>query len=248
MNLPTETQAIFITACSGEKQPGGDGQPFSRLGPHDYIFRSLHAERAGLVRFYSELPKERAGAFYKSGRDSVKVARAWDTNQALSDKPTMPAARRYCGQLYSALGWPVDQPPEARGALLIVSSMFGLIGPQDPIPEYELISTDQAPSGRSVKLLWRDALGGSGFQNEFIATFPRIRYVYLLLSDRYREAVEALTRGYESYAVNVPGGSTGVSPRRWGRVARHALSQGAFLPEHVRKIAEGVGCSLQRLP
>ncbi|MGN6742228.1 MAG: YaaA family protein [Amnibacterium sp.] len=78
------------------------------------------------------------------------------TNAGLRRAPVLPAALRYTGVVYDALD-AADLPPAARAWLdehvLIGSALFGLLGPNDPIPAYRLSGGTALP-GLPLKAHW----------------------------------------------------------------------------------------------
>jgi cytoplasmic iron level regulating protein YaaA (DUF328/UPF0246 family) len=76
--------------------------------------------------------------------------------------PTLPAAERYTGVLYGALGYAgLDRPVRRRvdQQVLTFSGLWGLVAPRDPIPAYRLkMSATVAGLGR-LATWWRPRLG-----------------------------------------------------------------------------------------
>jgi cytoplasmic iron level regulating protein YaaA (DUF328/UPF0246 family) len=89
------------------------------------------------------------------------LAAATAANRAVSGAPTMPAIERYTGVLYEAL----EVASLSRAAtrrlaerVLIVSGLWGLVAPQDPIPDYKLkMGARLGPLGR-LSTWWRPRL------------------------------------------------------------------------------------------
>jgi uncharacterized protein len=76
--------------------------------------------------------------------------------------PTMPAAQRYTGVLYGALAYAeLDRTARTRvdRQVLIVSGLWGLVAPRDPIPHYRLKMGAAVPGLGRLATWWRPRLG-----------------------------------------------------------------------------------------
>lgn len=90
-----------------------------------------------------------------------RVLRALGAAHPVRRAPTLPARQRYTGVLYRELD-PASLPAAARRRLdaqvLIVSGLWGLVAPEDPIPDYRLkMSARLDPLGR-LSTWWRPAI------------------------------------------------------------------------------------------
>jgi hypothetical protein len=124
-------RTVILVPPSEAKAPGGDGPPWH---PGSGILPSLDADRRRVLRALG------AG-----------VAKA----------PTLPAIERYTGVLHRELAWST-LPPAAkrrgRASLLVVSGLWGVVAPDDPIPHYRLkMSASLSPLGR-LSTWWRPRL------------------------------------------------------------------------------------------
>ncbi len=75
------------------------------------------------------------------GVKGVALAAATEANRHVGDSPTMPAAERFTGVLYDALDLatlPAAARKRADSSLLVLSAVFGLVAPSDPIPDHKL--------------------------------------------------------------------------------------------------------------
>lgn len=82
-------------------------------------------------------------------------------NLRLSEVPTARADQVYDGVLYEALGFASLSPAARRRAssrILITSSLFGVVRPQDRIPAYRLSGGVNLPGIGPVAGTWREAL------------------------------------------------------------------------------------------
>lgn len=82
-------------------------------------------------------------------------------NRVLETSGTMPTIERYTGVLYDALGV-MDLGGDARqwiaAHVFVQSSLFGLVGADDPIPAYRLSASSRLKvDGVNFQTLWRDA-------------------------------------------------------------------------------------------
>ncbi len=79
------------------------------------------------------------GAFY--GVKGKVLAQAIETNAKLLKAPTLPAIERYNGVVYDGIDYPTMSPKAKlyfNKHVRIVSALFGLLKPQDLIPDYKL--------------------------------------------------------------------------------------------------------------
>ncbi|RNL64352.1 peroxide stress protein YaaA [Nocardioides marmoriginsengisoli] len=84
-----------------------------------------------------------------------------DANAALLGAPAARADRVYTGVLYDALGLTeLEGPARTRATrwLAIMSSAFGVVRPNDPIPAYRLSGDTNLPGIGIVSSFWRDHL------------------------------------------------------------------------------------------
>ncbi len=82
-------------------------------------------------------------------------------NVALRAAPTAPARRVYSGVLYEAAGLDRLTPTARRRAaeqVRVVSALWGLVGPEDPIPAYRLSMGVDLPGVGPLAAAWREPL------------------------------------------------------------------------------------------
>jgi cytoplasmic iron level regulating protein YaaA (DUF328/UPF0246 family) len=85
-----------------------------------------------------------------------------DRNARLLSAPTARADRIYTGVLYDALALDsIDAAARRRATrwLVIMSSLFGAVRPNDPIPSYRLSGDTKLPGAGTVGAHWRTHLG-----------------------------------------------------------------------------------------
>jgi uncharacterized protein len=82
-------------------------------------------------------------------------------NVDLRSAPTAPARRVYSGVLYAAAGLDRLTPAARRRAaeqVRVVSGLWGLVGPEDPIPAYRLSMGVDLPGVGPLAAAWREPL------------------------------------------------------------------------------------------
>ncbi len=82
-------------------------------------------------------------------------------NTALREAPTAAARRVYTGVLYAAAGLDRLTPAARRRAaasVRVVSGLWGLVGPEDPIPAYRLSMGVDLPGIGPLAAAWREPL------------------------------------------------------------------------------------------
>jgi len=137
------------------KAPGGDGPPWQ---PGTGILPVLDSDRAKVL--------DALGA-------------------GVAGAPTLPAIERYTGVLYRELDWASLPAPARRrghGSLLIVSGLWGVAGPRDPIPHYKLKMSASLPGFGRLSAWWRPRL------TDALAAHLRGRVVWDLLPNEHAAA------------------------------------------------------------
>jgi len=91
----------------------------------------------------------------------LEVLAALGADHPVHRGPTRPAFERYAGVLYKELD-PASIAGPARRRLnantLVVSGLWGLVAPKDPIPDYKLKMSASVPSLRKLSTWWRPAI------------------------------------------------------------------------------------------
>jgi len=149
---------LILLPPSEGKAPGGDGPAWSRGSMAVDLDRSRTKVMTALVAAMRGSEAERSRVLGVKGA-ALAAATAADRSVRLS--PTMPAIERYTGVLYDALDHR-SLPPAARrrlgSSVLIVSGLWGLVAPRDPIPDYKLKMGAQLPGLGRLSAWWREAL------------------------------------------------------------------------------------------
>lgn len=143
---------IFLLPPSESKQSGGTGKKIQ------LTFSSLDKTRNSIRKALLELsknPKLAASAL----RLGPKQRGELQVNLDLAKPKTMPAIYRYTGVLYDALkleGLSSAQLIKSKQSVFIQSSLFGLIGALDEIPNYRLSAGSKLP-GINLRSEWSKA-------------------------------------------------------------------------------------------
>lgn len=148
---------LVLLPPSETKAAGGSGAPLAldRLSLPE-LTPVRHKIADALVELADDMPAS-LSALGLSGRQTDEVRR----NAELFTAPTMPALQRYTGVLYDALDaaeFDTAQWSRASSRLAVASALFGLLGPDDPIPAYRLSGNSTLPALGPLRNLWRPAL------------------------------------------------------------------------------------------
>ncbi|HEV8298450.1 MAG TPA: peroxide stress protein YaaA, partial [Acidimicrobiales bacterium] len=150
---------LILLPPSEGKRAGGRGAPWSERthrfpqldGPRREV---IHALRC-VMHANGEACRTLLGV--RSPAADVAIA----SNVALDSAPTMPAIQRYAGVLYESLDYrslPRRLRDRIDAQVVIVSGLWGLVAPRDPIPDYKLkMGASLAPVGR-LAMHWRPHL------------------------------------------------------------------------------------------
>jgi cytoplasmic iron level regulating protein YaaA (DUF328/UPF0246 family) len=143
---------LIILPPSETKRDGGD--PARPLSLDSLSFAQLRKPRERALSAMRRLARNRgAGAALRLGPTQ---ARELERNKQIESGPTMAAIERFEGVLYEGLDVSTLAPAArafAHDHLVIASALFGLVGPDDPIPAYRL-SPDSRLPGTPLKALW----------------------------------------------------------------------------------------------
>lgn len=193
-----------LLAPSDQKQPGGnpfapDMFDYRTSGTFNY-FDALNPERRTLIDTLQTVinnhDEETLAEIF--GLEGPALDEAIRVNTEIYDAPLMSALDRYSpGIMYAAMDF-ANLPTGAQRRLLengiIISGLFGLLRPDDLIPNYQLGITDEVPDlGQPVEY-WRDSI--SPILNDYIDG----RFVWDLLPDGHRDAWDD-EHTYETRAV-----------------------------------------------
>ena len=159
---------------------------------------------------------------------------ATNANRDARTSPTVPAIERYTGVLYDALdhrSLTAAQRRRLDGSVMIVSGLWGVVAPTDPIPDYRLKMS--ATLGRFGKL----SSWWSGELSERLTDHADGRRVWNLLPNEHAAAWRApadLPRWSVRFLERRPDGSLATASHRnkplKGALVRHLLAHPSIEP------------------
>ena len=138
------------------KSVGGSGAPWSA---GTGIAPDLDGRRAEVLRaLVAAMAAPEAARAKLLGVKGVALAAATDANLTVETSPTRPAIERYTGVLYEALD--ARSLPDGHRRRLgrqarIFSGLWGIVGPDDPIPDYKLKMGASLASLGKLSTGWR---------------------------------------------------------------------------------------------
>ena len=179
---------MILLPPSEGKAPGGTGPAWSAGTMAVDLDDRRRAVMAALVRAMRGSEARRRALL---GVKGVALAAATSANRAVAEAPTMPAIERYTGVLYDALDHrtlPAAARRRLDSSVLVVSGLWGLVAPADPIPDYKLkMGASLAGTGR-LSTWWREPVTAG------LAERAAGRRVWDLLPQEHTAAVGDLGR------------------------------------------------------
>lgn len=150
-------------------------------------FLTLDASREALwghvVKFQAKAKDEALEAAFDA--KGANLAHALDANAGLHDAPVMAAVDRYTGVLFENIAY-AQMPAKAqegfRERAIILSGLFGLVGPGDLIPDYKLRMDAAIPGAGVVSQWWKPRL------SPVLDQATKGRFVWNLLTEPYAAA------------------------------------------------------------
>lgn len=158
--MTAELPLILLPPSEG-KAAGGSGPAWE---PSTMRY-DLDDQRTRTLRALAQTAKwstPRRAALLGVKGPSLEAATA--ANRDVADSPTMPAIERYTGVLYDELdaaSWSAAQRRRAQDAVVIFSGLFGVVAPQDPIPEYKIKMGASLPRLGKLGTWWRPYLSAA---------------------------------------------------------------------------------------
>lgn len=183
-------EAVLLLPPSDGKRVGGlAGTRYGdvRRDPAANKFATLEASRealwAHLVKFQSKAKTEVLEAAFEA--KGANLAHAVEANARLYDAPVMAAIDRYTGVLFENIAY-AQMPAKAqegfRERAIIVSGLFGLVGPGDLIPDYKLRMDATLPGAGLVSAWWKPRLSPA------LDAATKGRFVWNLLGEQHAAA------------------------------------------------------------
>lgn len=153
---PVKTPFVILLPPSEGKASGGS-KPKWR--PSSGTFGRRFVEQRGEI--VDALRRADGGDASLLGVNGKNLEAARATNLSMIDSPTLPAHLRYTGVVWDHLA-PTTMSAAVRKraseSVIVVSGMLGLVGFDDPIPDYKLkIGASIAPLGK-LATWWRQPL------------------------------------------------------------------------------------------
>lgn len=156
------------------------------------------------------------------GVGGAHLVRAQSANSSLLGAPAMRASARYTGVVWDHLDL-ASLPPEtrtrARSSVVVVSGLLGVVGVDDPVPDYRLKMGASLPPMGKLSTWWRPAVSAA------INGWAARRFVVDVLPQEHRAAwVPDGVRGVSVSFVERDGKVAGHDAKAAkGRFARHLL-------------------------
>ena len=151
----TPPLAILLPPSEGKAE--GGHAPRWKAGSGSFG-SALRRPRAEVV---SALLAAKGGDAKLLGVSGKHLARAQEANRELDGAPTLPACERYTGVVWGHLS-PDTLSAKARAravdSVVVVSGLLGLVGFDDPVPDYRVkMGASLKPMGK-LSTWWRDPL------------------------------------------------------------------------------------------
>jgi cytoplasmic iron level regulating protein YaaA (DUF328/UPF0246 family) len=150
---------LILLPPSEGKATGGSRPPWA---PATMIAPELDARRAQVMAALATAMRGSRPARAKLlGVKDVALAAATEADRSVRTAPTLPAIERYTGVLFDALdvaSLPTTSRRRLDAQALILSGLWGLVAPPDPIPDYKLkMGAGLARTGK-LSTWWRPAI------------------------------------------------------------------------------------------
>jgi hypothetical protein len=183
--IPSSSSVLFVIGCSNAKAEGGDGYPadpatFPEALGGSWTTRLLEA-RATLYRLVAAGEVRRSGRLIQDLPYNRLLVWGQDLGGvAASPGEYLPARRRYTGRLYKGVsdGW-----LNRRHHVVIFSSLYGLLLPDEPIQRYSVHLGDDD----QIRRVW----GKDDLATSALAQYVHRRGIRLVISalgeDLYRD-------------------------------------------------------------
>lgn len=148
---------LILLPPSEGKRAGGGGPPW-RPGA---MAVDLDEQRLAVLDALAGAMAQESVHSKLLGVKGDALAAAAEANRSVRTSPTLPAIERYDGVLYGALdaaGLDTAARRRLRSSVLVVSGLWGLVAPNDPVPDYKLkMGASLAPIGK-LSTWWRDPI------------------------------------------------------------------------------------------
>ncbi|HEX7247190.1 MAG TPA: peroxide stress protein YaaA [Actinomycetota bacterium] len=179
------TLPLILLPPSEGKAAGGGGPAWSRGSMA--VDLDERRERV-LGALATSMRRSEADRHRLLGVKGAALAAATTANRAAATSPTKPAIERYTGVLYDTLDHRSLSASHRRrlgASVLIFSGLWGLVAPDDPIPDYKLKMGARLGRLGTLSAWWRDELSAR------LAEVARGRIVWNPLPDEHSAAWRA---------------------------------------------------------
>lgn len=168
---------LVLLPPSRGTEPGGDGPPWPRTATGEGPQAAVRTRLCDVVATLVADPAADVRRLLHDVPEAQEPA-AREQHRRLDSAPTMPAGWRYAGVMYGALDLRSLDLAAADGMLRIVSPLWGLLAPTDPIPDYRVGLAGIAGVGTPATA-WRPVL------DELLAELASGRTVWDLRTSGY---------------------------------------------------------------
>ncbi len=174
--MSSPSPVILIPPSEGKRSGGGASAAGMEVGAFAVLGDAREVVRDAVRRVI----RRRAAAEALLGVRGAHLERALAEWAALDDAPTLPAAHRYSGVVWGALG--VDDMSSAvrqrlMARVVVPSGLWGLVAAGDPIPAYRLKMGARLPRLGQMSAYWRpvisEALAARAGHGAVIDLLPR---------------------------------------------------------------------------
>lgn len=151
--LPPVKAPVILLPPSEGKAPGGVAKPWAGVLPE--LDADRMAVRDEVRRVLARGSAAAPGLLGVKGRHLAQALEEWDV---LDEAPTLPAARRYSGVVWSALdpaGLDAITRRRLRARVMVPSGLWGVVGAGDPIPAYRLKMGARLPAIGALAAFWK---------------------------------------------------------------------------------------------
>lgn len=182
---------LIILLPPSEGKAGGGGKPGWRPGSGEFG-RAFTRQRSELLAALDAIGGGDAKLLGVGGRHLEEAQR---TNVSLLGSPTLPAHQRYTGVVWDHLApstMTTKVHARATESIIVLSGLLGLVGFDDPLPDYKLKIGASLPAIGKLTSWWREPLSTA------LNTRLSGRHVIDLLPNEHRAAWTPTPDAYAS--------------------------------------------------
>jgi len=184
--VPTKLPLIFLPPSEGKAMSGtGPAWDPSNMAVQLRNNKGADARTVAIKALSAAMVKNQAERSKLLGVKGATLESATLANQSVLVSSTLPAIERYTGVLYDALDAPSLSAMVRRRmqrSIVMFSGLWGVVSPQDPIPDYKLKMGATLPSLGKLSTWWRDIISPE------LAVLAKGRQVWNLLPIEHNAA------------------------------------------------------------